>query len=228
MPITATRWRPRITVSIRMPPSLRPIGQLGSAGSVVWPMASRSSRSLGHFSPSRAGWPGLAGSSASTKARPTASDIPDQSAGASGSASEKVSDAPTLDCQALPWRPRPWLWCSATSKQGARSAGVDAGGNALPARRARSSNSVLVEPTLATTSTRRPGNSGASRACRAPAPQFRLGVLGMGRGGAALKPGPAALPSFEASWASWAFPASWARASCPGRSWRRSGTQSAF
>ena len=85
-----------------------------------WPGASSSHRSLGHFKPMRgAARPvRLGGSSASASATPTASDRPDQSRGANGSASEKVSDAPALDCQLRPLRPRPRVCCSATSRQG--------------------------------------------------------------------------------------------------------------
>ena len=116
-PTTAMRQLPAITDSIRMPPSLRPIGTVRQAR-LGWPAAttgpaapgaSSSSRSLGHLRPSRGGRPGTGGSSALASARPTASDRPDQLtlAGASASASENVSDAPAADCQCLPWRPRP-------------------------------------------------------------------------------------------------------------------------
>ena len=86
-------------------------------------MLFRSQMSLGHFSCKRGAWSARSsGSSASAIAQPTASDRPDQSTAASGKPSENVSDAPpSLDCQTRPCRPRPALWCSATSRQGFRS-----------------------------------------------------------------------------------------------------------
>ena len=207
------RRSPTCTVSIRMPPTLRPmasavvaevVGAVLCADVLPTPAAPRasSSRSLGHLMPSRGGWPGCGGSSASARARPTASDRPDQSAGASGSASEKVSDAPALDSQALPCRPRPRVWCSATSRQGWVSAWRRPGRRSVPAalssspsrewasprgrfsRRERSSNSVLVEAARATTSTLKPGSRGASCCHSVSAPQCKWGVAGRwGRGG---------------------------------------------
>src|SRR5204862_2221452 len=115
------------------------------------------------------------GSSASASAAPIASDKPDQSGGVNGSASEQVSDAPTLDCQLRPQRPRPRVWSSATSRHGCvsparRPSGVASasgigpliGGSSSPGldgppsgqppeRRARSTSTVLVDSQRATT-----------------------------------------------------------------------------
>jgi hypothetical protein len=129
-----------------------------------------------------------AGSSASAIATPTASDRPDQSAGLIGNESENVSEAPMLACQVRPRRPRPPVWCSATSRQGCTSAArrpkaplsmlrrtctsSSVGGSART--RARSSRALLVETLRATTSTLRPGNSGSSRCHSASAPHCKV------------------------------------------------------
>ena len=203
------RLAPTATVSMRTPPSLRPR-----------PGPSSSHKSLGHFSPSRGG-SSAEGSSASASASPTASDSPDQSAGDSGSESEKVSEAPALACQSRPSRPRPRVWCSATSRQGwvspARRPWGDAGPGSPPSSsgagrvaavsrwppdwRARSSSRVFVESSRATTSTLRPGSSGSSCCHSASAPQLRWPVSAITAGGA------------------------WAPASCAGSSGCRSGTR---
>jgi hypothetical protein len=63
--------------------------------------------------------------------------------GASGRASEKVSEAPSADCQARPRRPRPRVWCSATSRQGGRpGAGRRRAGASASARAGRRSTRV--------------------------------------------------------------------------------------
>ena len=173
--MTAMRRCPTGTDSIRMPPSLR--------GGCV---PSMSIRSLGHFKPMNAPPRGPAGSSASASATPIASDSPDQSGGVNGKASEQVSEAPALDCQLRPQRPRPRVCCSATSRQGwvspARrprrvlsSSGIGPliGGSSSPGRegttsdrpperRARSTSTVLLDSQRATTSIDRPGSNADS------------------------------------------------------------------
>ena len=124
-----------------------------------------SHRSFGHFRPMRGGASSTGGSSASASATPTASDRPDQSRGASGSASEKVSDAPGADCQPRPWRPRPRGLVLGHQQAGLRVAGAAAVRLAPSARRrscraltgalrwplrARSSSRVLVDSARAT------------------------------------------------------------------------------
>jgi hypothetical protein len=125
-----------MAVSIRMPTSLR----------------SFTHTSLGHLRPTRCS---PVGSRLSATVTPTASDRPDQSAGASGRPSEKVSEADSSCCGALcqgrPSRPRPAVWRSATSSTG----------STRPAR-ARRISSVLVESISATASTAKPGRSGAT------------------------------------------------------------------
>src|SRR5437867_4122888 len=166
MPMTAMRRESLLTVSIRMPPSLRSL-------------PSASHKSFGHFRPMRGG---VCGSSASATATPTASDSPDQSRGASGSASEKVSDAPGCACHTRPKRPRPPVCSSATSRQGCASC-----------PRARCSSSVLVDSQRGSTSTLRPGSSGSICCCNDDTPLAEYGERpservspGFGRPGAGL------------------------------------------
>src|SRR6185312_2038545 len=121
-----------LAVSIRIPPSLRS------------PRASPSHRSFGHFSRT-------SGCRLSATLIPTASDSPDQSGGASGRPSEKVSDAPGALRQGRPSRPRPAVCCSATSRTGA-----------MCPSRARPIRSVLVESLSRSTSTLKPGRTAAS------------------------------------------------------------------
>ena len=84
---------------------------------------------------------------------PTASDKPDQCRGAIAKPMEKVNApfavAALRHCR--PSRPRPALWCSATSNTDAR----------WP-ERARRISSELVESMCATTSTEKPGSHGAA------------------------------------------------------------------
>ena len=95
VPPSAAPW-----VSIRMPASLLP----------------SLSRSFGHFSCTGTS----CAASASASATPTASGRPSRRCGepANFHASEKVSESPAADSQLRPARPRPALWCSATSRVG--------------------------------------------------------------------------------------------------------------
>ena len=116
-----------------------------------------------------------------------------------GKARENVSDAPALDTQSRPSRPRPRVCSSATSRQACRSCwrrpcgvrgsrertsispGRDTRASCWPLlTRARSSSRVLVESTLASTSTVMPGSSGSSCSHSAVAPQLgwcRISVM---------------------------------------------------
>ena len=81
------------------------------------------------------------------------------------------SEAPGAATQPRPCRPRPWVWCSATIRQGeVSSLRRPRGPGASPAR-ARASSSVLVDSIRAITSTDRPGSSGESCIHRSCAPQ---------------------------------------------------------
>jgi len=104
-----------------------------------------------------------------------------------GSDSENVSEAPGDACQLRPRRPRPPVWCSATSRQGCTSAArrpnaalstlrrtctsSSVGGSTRT--RARSSRALLVDTLRATTSTLRPGSSGSSCSHKASAPHCK-------------------------------------------------------
>ena len=104
---------------------------------------------------------------------------------------EKVNDSPAVECHTRPWRPRPLVCTSATSRQArlsslrrpcgvgasapqlvASSPGVSTGASRRPLEwRARSSSRVLVESALATISTLMPGSSASSSCHSGSAPQ---------------------------------------------------------
>ena len=193
-----------------MPPSLRSSP------------APPSHRSLGHFRPTRgAALPGdgSMGCRLSATLTPTASDRPDQSAGANGKPSENISESPGWLRQARPSRPRPAVCCSATS-----STGSD-----CPAR-ARRINSVLLESTVGSTSTVKPGNCGTTASQMASAGQ-RSGALMPGRSGCGCgvalwrwwrgARATGARPAARSGCAAAAAPShAWAPAACPG-TWQR-------
>ncbi len=228
-PTTAMRRRPTASVSIRIPPSLRPR-----------PGPSSSQRSLGHFRPMRAATLPWGGSSASASATPAASDSPPQSAGASGSASEKVSEAPRTERQVRPWRPRPWVCSSATSRQGRVSTARRPSGGAAsgapsrtpgrvagwpgqpPDSRTRSSSRLLVDSQRATTSTETPGSTSHSRLHSASTSHDGRRAGDAGPGG--LTGRSMAVGTGERAGRG---PSAWARASCRGSAACRSGKRTA-
>ena len=217
-----------------MPPSLRS------------PAAPPSQRSLGHLSPTRAGWfapsGGSTGCRLSATLTPTASDRPDQSWGASGKPKDIISEgsAPTLAASRAALPPKgafaawggPALLTSTplchTRPSRPRPAvccsATSRVGSHWPLR-ARRISSVLVESMVGSTSTVKPGSSGDTASQMASAGQ-RIGDVALtGCGLAAWPSGAPWRPSWpwqKTAWTVAAAPAvpsrAWARAACPG-SW---------
>ena len=226
MPITAARCSPtaptrsgcRPACGPRAAPCRRPIRRQRRSRI----------RSLGHFRPRRV----PCGSSASTTARPTASDSPDQSARCSGSASENVSDAPGVECQRRPEAAAAGRLVDGHEQlreqvvRRGRRGGRPATAARATALRRRSVSSLLVESRRLHDLDRQPRqqrHEGLPQCLRAPV--RARGARRLARGG--LWIGHECWKWGESCGGRGAGSASWATASCRGSRACRSGTRSA-